>query len=281
MERCFVNKYNRIFKYIKLILVLLAIPLFCLSIIMYTTYFGDQRYYLDQLREERVNNRNPDYKTIETEHFTIKYLPKAEKEAFRVKYYTESMYAPITNVFKMEPPRKTMIVLKTYDQKPGQFMPGYHQNGVIYINDEPIEEVPLFVTIPHEFSHAMLRYKYAGGYRIPSWLDEGMAVNIETSITDMSKDNNNIVYSLDDLAIGLKNTPKATYAQCSAIVAYIVETHGREALFQLLSQLANEHKPLDAALQDTLYIDAAALEKNSQQYFRDNKEIHGVLRAQF
>ena len=120
-------------------------------------------------------------------------------------------------------------------------MTGYNKQGVIYIYDDPRERCPLYITIPHELSHAVLGYKYAGGYLIPNWINEGLAVNIETSITDTNKGNSDIIYSFDDLAIGLKNTPKASYAQCSAIVAYIVETHGREALFQLLSQLSIFH----------------------------------------
>lgn len=279
-EKCLIRSIF-LLKCITLIFSILIVICVGSLIIRSTTYWGEQRYHLEQVLEETGNNLNFTYKTIETEHFTIKYLPKAEKEAAWVIYYAENMYAPITKAFKMEPPRKTMIVLKKYTQNPGQFMSGYNQQGVIYIYDVQTEDAPFLVTVPHEISHAMLRYKYAGGYLIPKWLDEGIAVNIETSITDINKSNSDIIYSLDDLDIGLKNTPKATYPQCSAIVAYIVETHGREALLQLLSQLANERKPLDAALQDTLHTDPAELEKNSQQYFRDNKKIHGVLRAQF
>ena len=59
-------------------------------------------------------NINFDYKTIETEHFTIKYLPKAESKARLVAFYAESIYEPVAGIFKMKSPRKTMMVLKEY-----------------------------------------------------------------------------------------------------------------------------------------------------------------------
>ena len=280
-EKCLIRSIF-VFKCGALIFSILAVILAGSLIIRSTTYWGAQRYHLEQVIEETVNNLNSDYKTIETEHFTIKYLPKAENKARLMAFYAESNYERVTSIFKIKPPRKTMMVLEEYDQsRINQLMTGYNKQGVIYIYDDPRERCPLYITIPHELSHAVLGYKYAGGYLIPNWINEGLAVNIETSITGLNKSNSDIIYPLDGLDIGLKNTPDATYAQCSAIIAYIVETHGKEALFQLLSQLANERKPLDAALQDTLHIDTAELEKNSQQYFRDNKEIHGMLRAQF
>jgi hypothetical protein len=251
-----------------------------ISVIFATPYFGAQKYYFEQVMGETRNNINFDYKTIETEHFTIKYLPKAEIKARLVAFYAESNYEPVTSIFKMKPPRKTMIILKEYDQnRLDQLMTGYNCQGVIYIYDDPRDRCPLYVTIPHELSHAMLRYKYTGGYFIPNWLDEGIAVNVETSITDGNKANSDIVYPIDGLSAGLKNTPNAAYAQCSALVGYIIETYGEEALFQFLSQLTYDRKPLNEALMDTFHIDVAKLEQDSQQYFCDNKEIRGAFKV--
>ena len=229
---------------------------------------------------ETQNNINFDYKTIETEHFIIKYLPEAENKARFVASHAECNYKRVSSIFKMKSPRKTMMVLKEYDQtRLDQLMTGYNCQGVIYIYDDPRERCSLDITISHELSHVMLRYKYDGGYSIPDWLDEGIAVNVETSITGKNKANSDIVYPIDGLSAGLKNTPNAAYAQCSALVAYIIETYGEEAFYQFLSQLTYNRKPLNEALMDTFHIDVVKLEQDSQQYFRKNKEIHGVFKT--
>lgn len=262
--------------------IIFCVTILCItiSIIFATPYFGSQRYYLEQVMGETRNNINFDYKTIETEHFTIKYLPKTESKARLVAFYAESIYEPVAGIFKMKSPRKTMMVLKEYDQnRLDQLMTGYNCQGVIYIYDDPRERCPLDITISHELSHAMLRYKYEGGYFIPNWLDEGMAVNIETSITGVNKANSDIVYPIDGLSAGLKNTPNATYAQCSALVGYIIETYGEEALYQFLSQLTYDRKAFNEALMHTFHTDVAKFEQDSQQYFRENKEIRGVFKV--
>lgn len=94
--------------------IIFCVTILCItiSIIFATPYFGSQRYYLEQVMGETRNNINFDYKTIETEHFTIKYLPKAESKARLVAFYAESIYEPVAGIFKMKSPRKTMMVLK-------------------------------------------------------------------------------------------------------------------------------------------------------------------------
>ncbi len=267
-------------KGIFVIILCVTILYITIGVIVATPYFGDKKYYLEQIKGEMRNNVNFNYKTIETENFTIKYLPKAESKARLVAFYAERNYGPVTSIFKMKPPRKTMIVLKEYDQsRLDQLMTGYNSEGVIYIYDDPRDRYPLYLTIPHELSHAMLRYKYDGGYFIPNWLDEGIAVNVETSITNRNEYNSDVFYSMDNISKGLKDTPNAAYAQCSALVGYIVEMHGEEALFQLVSQLTHDRKPLKEALMNTLHIDVAEFEQNSQQYFLDNQEIRGVFKA--
>lgn len=269
-------------------MVLLTIALTIALFIRSNTYFGAQRYCLEQTIEEIWVNIHFGYKTIETEHFIVKYPPAAQKKAHLVANEAESVYGPITHIFRMQAPRKTMIVLKEYEQdKPDQLMVGYNFQGVIYLYDDPYDRLPVSITLPHELSHVMLRYKYDGAYLIPPWLDEGLAVNIEASITgrkiadelDEAK-----LYSINDLGkirnfTELNGDVNTIYHQSAGIVGYIVETYGEEALFRLIEQVIYNRKPFTESVHDILHIDVSTLSQNSQQYFRESFFIRGAFKV--
>ena len=269
-------------------MILLTIALTIALFIRSTTYFGAQRYCLEQTLEEIWVNIHFGYKTIETEHFIVKYLPPAHKKAHFLANEAESVYGPIAHVFRMQAPRKTMIVLKEYEQdKLDQLMVGYNFQGVIYIYDDPYDRLPVSITLPHEFSHIMLRYKYDGAYLIPAWFDEGLAVNIETSITsrkiidDWDKTK---IYSINDLEkirsfTELNGDVNTIYHQSAGIVEYIVETYGEEALFRLLEQIIYNRKPVAESVHDILHIDVSTLSQNSQQHFRKSLFIRGAFKV--
>lgn len=273
-----------------LLLVLLIIALVTALFIRSNTYFGTQRYYLEQTIEELGVNIHFGYKTIETEHFIVKYLPTAQNKAHLVANEAENIYGPITHIFRTQVPRKTMIVLKEYEQdKLYQLMTGYNFQGVIYIYDDPYDRLPVSITLPHEFSHVMLRYKYDGAYLIPPWLDEGLAVNIETSITGNKRKiaddwDEGKIYSINDLGkirsfTELNRDVNTIYHQSAGIVGYIVETYGEEALFRLLEQIIYNRKPFTESVHDILHTDVSTLSQNSQQYFRESFFIRGAFKV--
>jgi hypothetical protein len=232
----------------------------------------------------------PGYKTIETVHFVVKYSTAAKEKAQTVADEAEKIYEPVTHVFQLQAPRKTMIVLEEYEQKKlavGQFMPGYTDKGIIHIYNDPYDRVPVNITLPHEFSHVMIRHKYDGAYMIPAWLDEGIAVNIETSITGNKRKtdddwNEEKSYSIETLEkvrtfAELDRNPDTIYHQCSGMVGYIVEIHGEKALFQILEKITHDRKPFAEVVQSILHIDVLTLSHNGQRYFRDNYYIRGVF----
>lgn len=285
----YIIKYNNIF--LKGIILVNILILLCLLVIFSTNYFNAQRYYLEQTIAEFWINMHPGYETIETNHFIVKYAPAAKEKAQKVAGEAEKIYNPISNVFQLQKVKKTVIVLEEYDQKKlviGQFMSGYTDRGVIHLYDDPRDRVSLRITIPHEFSHVMIRHKYEGAYLLPTWIDEGMAFNIENSITgnkiksadDWDETKNYSIETLEKVQsfAQLTQNPDTIYHQCSGIIAYIIETYGETTFFQILEQISHDRKPFAEAIENVLHIDVLTLDQKGHQYFRKKFYIEGSFR---
>lgn len=275
--------YIRILVPTVLLLSLVTLFVFC------TPYFSSQRWYIEQIVGKIPLIINQDYNTIETEHFIIKFLAGDQKQALEVAEESEKIYHPVTAIFHLQPKEKTYIVIDQHQSIiKKQFLAGSTKNGVIHIPNNSNLYVSMKSTTAHEFSHVMIRHKYNGAYNISPWIDEGLAFNIETSITGPKNKTNDdfdyeSLYTIEKLEklrsfLGHKNIT-SLYHQSSSIINYIIDNYGEDALFVTIDLISNEQKSFSEAAQLILQTDISALSNNSRIYFYDSFYIYGAFES--
>ena len=121
------------------------------------------------------NHPEIDWKTIETDHFSVHFYDGTEQSAREGAYIAEQIYPFVTELYDYEPPSKTHIVfLDTDDFSNGM---AYYYDNKIYIWTSPLDfELRgshrwLQNVITHEFTHIIsiqVAMKYGknipGGY---------------------------------------------------------------------------------------------------------------------
>lgn len=124
-------------------------------------------------------------------------------------------------------------------------------------------------TIIHELTHVIVgHFAFSCIGSIPTWLNEGLAMftegglnaGMQSQLERAIRDNS--LQSIRSMSGGFSEIPERAllaYAQSYSVVKFMIETHGREKLVQLLSGL-RDAKPVDAALRDVYGFDTDGLE---------------------
>ena len=124
--------------------------------------------------------------------------------------------------------------------------------------------------IPHELSHLLL-YRAAGDHyaSIPAWLDEGLATQFEQPVNSnyaesiANVNNSTQLIPFKEMCVNLPASPPEMalrgYAQSHALVEYMLQTYGHEAIDAILTAAKAGEQ-----CEDTL-VNAIGLEKSGDQ----------------
>lgn len=124
-------------------------------------------------------------------------------------------------------------------------------------------------TIIHELTHVIVgHFAFSCIGSIPTWLNEGLAMYTEGGLSAgwqaqlVRAVRDNTLQSIRSMSGGFSEIPeRATlaYAQSYSVVKFMIETHGRDKLVQLLIGL-RDAKPVDIALREIYGFDTDGLE---------------------
>jgi hypothetical protein len=124
-------------------------------------------------------------------------------------------------------------------------------------------------TIAHELAHVIVGNAVNHCYSVlPRWLDEGLAVYAEGELdpryanileTAINEDELFSIRSLNDSFTEHADRAYLSYAESFSIVAYLIETYGRESMLNLLEAFQSGYR-YDSALYQVYGFDADGLE---------------------
>jgi hypothetical protein len=125
-------------------------------------------------------------------------------------------------------------------------------------------------TISHEFAHVVVGNAVDHCYsRLPTWLDEGLAVYAEGGLGDNSEyllseaieeDQLLSVRSLSDGFAEHEGMAILSYAQSYSLVDYLIDTYGQESMLALLQAFQDGYR-YDTALEKVYGFDADGLDR--------------------
>jgi cellulose synthase operon protein C len=248
---------------------------------------GNTLKVLDHLKE---------YKTLETDHFTLRYDPKNDEVLARyMARYLEEMYKEYAGLFGHQPEGRILIeVFNKHEMFSGRVvaMPDLHTIGactgrmfaMVSIHDKskviakPFNWVRV---LRHELVHVFNLDQT--NFQVPHWFTEGLAVAHEGSFgtvpplnwTSLLADKLHAddLLNLDNVLLGFirPRSPlqwQQAYAQSLWYVDYLTRTYGDKAVGALLKAFAAglETGP---ALEKALGVKKADFEKGYRAYLAD------------
>ena len=136
-------------------------------------------------------------------------------------------------------------------------------------------------TISHEFAHVVVGSTVDHCYsRLPTWLDEGLAVYAEGGLDDNSEyllseaiEENELlsVRSLSDSFAEHAEMAYLSYAQSYSLVDYLIDTYGQESMLALLQAFQDGYR-YDTALEKVYGFDADGLDREWREAAGANSE---------
>jgi hypothetical protein len=217
----------------------------------FVPYFGKNNIHYDRF----------DWKSYETEHFTIWFYPEIEKHLERIAGYAESAYQQISSDLKHDLPTATgkvqLVLFKTHSEFEQQNVaPGAAQEGVGAFAEPvrlrmlmPIDDPPdrLYGLIVHELAHQFQFDIIPQGLirrNVPLWVNEGHADYERGQWTPMDlmtvRDAAvaDIVPKMSELeGYGNTNNPRLIYNLGHAVFEFIEAKLGKEGVRQFLFAL--------------------------------------------
>ena len=217
----------------------------------FVPYFGKNNIHYDRF----------DWKSYETEHFTIWFYPEIEKHLERIAGYAESAYQQISADLKHDLPTATgkvqLVLFKTHSEFEQQNVaPGAAQEGVGAFAEPvrlrmlmPIDDPPdrLYGLIVHELTHQFQFDIIPQGLirrNVPLWVNEGHADYERGQWTPMDlmtvRDAAvaDIVPKMSELeGYGNTNNPRLIYNLGHAVFEFIEAKFGKEGIRQFLFAL--------------------------------------------
>ena len=215
---------------------------------------------------------------FETEHFIIRYCPsEVEPDTVsKIAEYAEAAYEPVKEKLQSQYQQKTNIVIKELKavMENANNTAGYTSASIIYL--PPVIKPTTEGTVIHEFTHVIVKDITSGD--CPKWFNEGIAVLMEESILDVVYGSNeadlrlNKPYTLAELEDfeSLQNKALA-YHQASCIVRYIVATHGKDRLLQILNDLNCRNPDFPQIIKNRLDMDYKTFEQKALEWAIENE----------
>jgi hypothetical protein len=242
----------------------------------------------NELRTEKetllyLDNRY-DWMTLENERLTLYWYEGSDQFGQDLFERANLALDTLENDFgvTLEDPIK-LFIYANHDDFLGAYSVGaqewtggvaFDEYGVVMITVDPREPAWGTTVTMHEMTHLVIHRAtdnpFGGDLTLPRWLDEGIAVYSSGEIYTRADFNyllseaiaNNQLMTLRTLSSPFSsdaNEAVLSYAQSGAVVDFIVETYGPEAMADLLNALA-EGALYDEALQQALGTDTDGLD---------------------
>jgi len=195
------------------------------------------------------------WQELEGEKFILRFQPGDKNVAKMVLDTAEEAYGPVNKTLRFNPKEKVPIILypdtvalnRSFGWAANESAMGVYWAGVIrilspnyWIEEGDMEkrfrsEGPM----SHEYAHFIVDYIAGGNY--PRWLTEGIAQQVERKVTgfEMALTGKTEIYYLDQMDKGFDLLPNqsAAYRQSLAMVDFLVNEYGEDALGQILQAL--------------------------------------------
>lgn len=212
--------------------------------------------YVREIKEISIEDNVKDYKTMQSEHFIVRYTLPDEKYVSLVLKIAEKHYDNVTKDLDYKPPVKTVIIIYHDTEKmntdfslaKGDTAMGLYLNGVISIASpelwiSPTENIEKVFEhdgpIVHEFTHLIVDDIAKGNY--PVWFTEGIALLEEyrengfvwgENITSSKS------YSLKELTYNFTQLDETlAYKRSFEIVKAISDKYGMQSIRDILKYL--------------------------------------------
>jgi len=227
---------------------------------------------------------------ISSEHFYVRFSPDKRAEAELVLEVAEQIYCPVTADFCFSPRGRIPLVLyssreelnKSFGWEANESAMGVYWAGTIKVLspqvwtgevDADLVKEKFISTGPmtHELTHLMVDYLTGGNY--PRWFTEGVAQYEDYKLTgfvisDPAGLPGQQLYSIEELGVDFDSLPDQTlaYKESFALVYFIVQVYGENALYELINELGQGHS-LSLAMENVLNIDLRQFEKKWQNWY--------------
>jgi len=242
-----------------------------------------------EISQQKINFQTKSWQTIEGRNFIVRYRPGDRAAAELVLETAEQAYEPVNRMLNYSPREKTLVLVypdrrelsRSFGWDADQSAMGVYWAGVIrvlsprqWIKDvtgEGMEEVfkdsgPMV----HEYAHLVVDFISGGNY--PRWLTEGVAQYVEREITGFVFDDRPIkpgdswygVGTIDDHFDTPRGQSKA-YRQSLAMVDYLVDRYGEEAVINILNRLG-QGVTVNGVWQEQLDVSLADFEENFKKW---------------
>lgn len=221
--------------------------------------FLEKAYDLDPFNLETTNYLRlldvlANFKTLESDHFSVRCAPRDQFLAREVLQYMEGNYGRLCGNFAHEPPGRTMIELMPENEDFSVRASGRPWHATYAVTNGPVITIIAPLNDPHtignfdwadvlrhEFTHTITIHATDG--RIPRWFTEGLAVSEQVRPLWNSRVqalanavNNKRLLTLRniDLAITGHGQPELGYSQGHWICRYITEKYGYGRIIGML-----------------------------------------------
>jgi len=210
------------------------------------------------------------WQSIEGNHFEVRYHPEDASIASLVLETAEIAVEPVNQRLGYVPKGRMLVLVypdreslgESFGWSADQSAMGVYWAGIIrvlsptaWIESAPAAEVAaeFQATGPmvHEYTHLVVDYITRGNY--PRWFTEGVAQYVERDITGFSLSeplvrSDEKWFSLRDLDDSFDNslTQTKAYRQSLAMIDFLVQEHGQQAIVGILNRLGHGAK-LNAA----------------------------------
>ena len=220
-------------------------------------------------RVDQAGKAEEKFVARESSHFTVKFDGNEDHTVWsRVSEILEDAYRDIGQKFNYYPSKPVMVVLhvrETFQAATGSpaWADGLYDPvlGRIKVPTQGAltDQAWLTRVLRHEYVHALLHDR-VGGRHIPTWLNEGLAMQLAG---DPWPDLDKVIrgqVTLINLS-GLEgpwgglppNAATVAYLEGNSATAYLLDRYGMDKVREIVGQLANG-QPIAAAMQDRLFI---------------------------
>lgn len=214
------------------------------------------------------------WEELKSGRFTVRYRPGDEAAARLVLETAEEFNQPVEKALNFQPAGEIKMVLypdtvslnRSFGWAADESAMGVYWAGVIRILSpdcwaKGADESSRFKSegpIAHEYAHLIVDYIANGNY--PRWLTEGIAQQVERSVTgfEMPDNGNREIYPLSKMDTGFDLLPdqNAAYRQSLAMVDFLSDTFGADKMPLILKELGRG-MTLDKAFQSAIGMNTA------------------------
>lgn len=238
---------------------------------------------------QEISWSTAEFNTVQTEHFTIKYLPVDESYVQAIGEVAEDAYNVVGDEFDYQPEGRTTIVIypdsgslaKSFGWEKDQKAMGVYWAGSIrilspqkWIDDENwIDVFSSEGPIYHEFAHLLVDDMTHGNYS--RWFTEGVAQYEEKRITGFEfktpfSEGEQVQYysfkELDQNFDGLDQ--QIVYWESLQAIEYMVERYGPQSVNDVMKNLRDGH-PIYQAIEKALGTEFDSFEKDFYENLND------------